>query len=123
MRRAIRSAVGGCVENRREKPSAENGFAIIIAATDCVPAVLSIGISAAPYEILFSAEASASGSPVSNEPSSSASYSRVREIAICIREAAIGARIVLNSTPINPTPEDEPSRSSREEELPKYMSE
>ena len=27
------------MENRREKPSAENGLAIIIAATDCVPAV------------------------------------------------------------------------------------
>ena len=78
----MRSAVGGCVENRREKPSVENGLAIIIAATDCVPAVLRIGAASAPYEILFNAEASASGSPVSIEPSSSASYSRVREIAI-----------------------------------------
>ena len=78
----MRSEVGGCVENSLEKPSAENGLAIIIAATDCVPAVFFIGIAAAPPEILFNAEASASGSSVNFEPSSSASYSRVREIAI-----------------------------------------
>ena len=53
-----------------------------------------------------------------------ASYSRVREIAICISDAAIGARIVLSSTPSNPKPPDaESSRSSRERPPPKYMSE
>ncbi len=78
----MRSSVGGCVEKRRENPSAENGLAIISAATDCVPAVLVIGMESAPYVIFRSAEASASGSSVSFEPSSSASYSRVREIAI-----------------------------------------
>ena len=120
----MRSEVGGCVENSLEKPSAENGLAIIIAATDCVPAVFSIGIAAAPPEILLNAEASASGSSVNLEPSSSASYSRVREIAICISDAAIGARIVLSSTPSNPkTPDAESSRSSRERPPPKYMSE
>ena len=48
MRRAMRSSVGGCVENKREKPTAENGLAIIIAETDWVPAVLRIGAVCAP---------------------------------------------------------------------------
>ena len=48
MRRAMRSSVGGCVENKREKPTAENGLAIIIAETDWVPAVLRIGAACAP---------------------------------------------------------------------------
>ncbi len=48
MRRAMRSSVGGCVENKREKPTAENGLAIIIADTDWVPAVLRIGAVCAP---------------------------------------------------------------------------
>ena len=48
MRRAMRSSVGGWVENSFEKPAAENGLAIIIAETDWVPAVLRIGSDCAP---------------------------------------------------------------------------
>ena len=48
------------------------------------------GSCRAPSSSLRSAEASASGSPVRLAPSSSASYSRVRLIAICIRPRRSG---------------------------------
>ena len=72
-------------------------------------------------EILFSAEASASGSPVSLLPSSSASYSRVREMASCTSDAPMGARIEVRITPTTPTSPEDPSRSRSPP--PKYMSE
>ena len=50
------------------------------------------GARATPASSLRSADASARGSPVRREPSSSASYSRVRLIASWIIIAAIGAR-------------------------------
>ena len=106
-------------------PTAENGLAIIIDETACVAAVFGMRLACAPYEILFSAEARASGSPVSALPSSSASNSRVREIAIWISEAAMGARMALSSTPIRPNaPEPPLSRSSSYRcAPPKYISE
>ena len=53
-----------------------------------------------PDSSLRSAEARASGSPVRVEPSSSASYSRVRLIAIWIIVAAIGASSDIASSAI-----------------------
>ena len=50
-------------------------------------------VRCASWLILFSAEASASGSPEISAPSLSASYSRVRLTAICTSAAAIGATI------------------------------
>ena len=120
----MRSAVGGCVENILEIPRAENGDSIIIAATERSVAVGGIGFAATPCSILYSAEASANGSPVSALPSSSASYSRVREIAIWMSDAAIGARMTLSMAPTAPNAPAPLSESRFERvELPKYMSE
>ena len=50
------------------------------------------GAACVPAASLRSAEARARGSPVRLAPSSSASYSRVRLIAICTTPAATGPR-------------------------------
>ena len=56
------------------------------------------GARAVPTSSLHSAEARASGSPVSLAPSSSASYSRVRLMASWMTIAAKGARIAIASS-------------------------
>ncbi len=58
------------------------------------------GARATPVSSLRSAEASANGSPVRREPSSSASYSRVRLIAIWMTVAAKGASRAVASMAI-----------------------
>ncbi|CNJ51463.1 Uncharacterised protein [Mycobacterium tuberculosis] len=63
--------------------SEPKGFAIIMALAASVLRLFgSIGYIDTPLSSLFSAEARASGSPVRRAPSSSASNSRVRLIAI-----------------------------------------
>ena len=72
-------------------PPPRNGLAIIRCEALTSRWSCGSGASCTPCSILRRAEASASGSPVSAEPSSSASYSRVREMAIWISDAANGA--------------------------------
>ena len=74
------------------EPAPGTGWRSSCGGVDDVAAAARAGPGRTPGSSLRSAEASASGSPVSVEPSSSASYSRVREIAIWISVAAIGAR-------------------------------
>ena len=76
----MRSSVGGCVENKREKPTAENGFGDHHCGRRTGVPRFCASARSVRHGILFSAEARASGSPVSKLPSSSASYSRVREM-------------------------------------------
>ena len=88
------------MRNRPETAPPRNGFAII--RWDVLTTFWSSGFMGrwdAPPSILRSAEASARGSPVSLAPSSSASYSRVREMASWITVAATGARNAMS----NPT--------------------
>ena len=88
----MRSAIGGWVAKKRETSCARKGFAIIMCEllTNC--GVGASGARRVPVSSFCRADASARGSPVSFAPSSSASYSRVRLIAIWITIAAKGAR-------------------------------
>ncbi len=93
-----------------------------MAAVEVSVLVFGSGFWSTPAEIFCSAEASASGSPVSSLPSSSASYSRVREIAIWMSEAAIGASTAESTMPMSPGSPAPLSRSRFElDELPMYI--
>ena len=91
----MRSAIGGWVANIRLMPSLRNGLAIIRWLEFTSSRSGGSGSAWVPASSLRSAEARASGSPVSLAPSSSASYSRVRLIAIWISMAANGAAIAI----------------------------
>src|SRR5665647_1394005 len=88
--RLIRSAIGGWVANSDALPPPRNGLAIIRCDTLTRSRLAGSGARCVPRSSLASAEANAIGSPVSFEPSWSASYSRVRLIASWMRTAATG---------------------------------
>ena len=96
----MRSGIGGWVENSLETSCGRNGLAIIMWLALTMSRCGASGARAVPDSSLRSAEASASGSPVRVAPSSSASYSRVRLIAIWIVIAAIGASSDIASSAI-----------------------
>ncbi len=77
---------------------ARNGLAIIMWLALTMSCEGASGARATPASSLRRAEARASGSPVSLAPSSSASYSRVRLIAIWIIIAASGASRLIASS-------------------------
>src|SRR5437764_4831281 len=90
-RRRIRSEIGGCVENSLVSPSpARNGFAIISCDWETSCGSGTNGRARVPATSLRSAEARASGSPVSSAPDAAAWYSRERLTAIRMIPAAIG---------------------------------
>ena len=94
----MRWSIGGCVERKRVTSWARNGLAIIMWLALTMSCDGASGARATPDSSLRRAEARASGSPVSFEPSSSASYSRVRLIAIWIIIAASGASRLIASS-------------------------
>ena len=96
----MRSGIGGWVENSLETSCARNGLAIIMWLALTMSRCGASGARAVPDSSLRSADARASGSPVSVAPSSSASYSRVRLIAIWIVIAATGASSDIASSAI-----------------------
>ena len=89
----MRSLIGGCVAKKRDTSWARKGLAIIMCEL-LTRAGVGVNRAAVPTSSFRSAEANASGSPVRAELSSSASYSRVREIAIWMTIAAKGRRAI-----------------------------
>ena len=70
------------MENRREKPSAENGLAIIIAATDCVPAsatVVASGFFGAHRRTVVRAE---SGETITVQHSTSEQFAAEQRVTL-----------------------------------------
>ncbi|SIM24902.1 Uncharacterised protein [Mycobacteroides abscessus subsp. abscessus] len=101
----MRWSMGGWVEVRRPTFSPPKGLAIITwEALATFGFSGSIGARAVPVSSLRSAEARASGSSVSRAPSSSASYSRVRLMAIWMIEAASGATRAMSRLPMTLPP-------------------
>src|SRR5690606_22469891 len=103
--RAMRSAIGGWVENIFDSPwPGRNGFAIIMWFVVSIRGSGGSGSCLVPASSLRRAAASASGSPVSWAREASAAYSRERLMASWIRLAARGPRIRIISMPRMPGP-------------------
>ena len=89
-----------------------------MAATFWFAGVGAMGTRSVAASSLRSAEARARGSWVSSAPSSSASYSRVRDSENWMRAAAMGASSAIAMAPRKPRP---PSSPSLREPPPKNM--
>jgi hypothetical protein len=97
-RRRIRSWMGGWVEKSfTPRSPGRNGLAIIRCDCEISAGSGASGATWVPCSSLRRAAASASGSPVSRAPDSSAWYSRDRLTAICTMVAATGPRIAISS--------------------------
>src|SRR3546814_9342363 len=85
-----------------------------------LPSAARFSMPRAARSIFSSAEASHRGCPQISAPARSAAYSRVREIAICTRAAASGARIITRMAPKMPkgllrlSPKNRPKLASME---------
>ena len=100
--RSMRSWVGGWVANMASILSAPSGLTMNIEAEAGLRSAGRFTVRPAALAILANAEASLSGWPEISAPMRSASYSRVREIAICTSPAANGATNIATSRPIPP---------------------
>ncbi len=100
----MRFSVLGWVENRLSIRAPDSGLTMKRCAEAGLRSAEGISIRCAAPEILFNAEASASGLPEISPPNRSAEYSRVRLIIIWISIAARGARMTDSSTPMIPNP-------------------
>src|SRR5258706_12436533 len=103
----MRSSVEGCVENKLRNIRPLNGLMMNRCA---VAGEASIGICFEYVSSFCKAEIKLYGVPVYLADASSASYSRVREIAIWIIIAAMGARIIMRMPPQPPPPSSFSSR-------------
>ncbi len=100
----MRLAGLGWVEKSLSWAWACSGLMMNICAVAGLRSAVSLSMRWASPEILSSAEASQSGLPQMSAPTRSASYSRLRLMAICTRPAAMGARIISASVPMRPMP-------------------